>query len=504
MAERLGKYEITGEIGQSAFGKVFRARDTSVGRDVALKLVGPGLPSNAAQIALLQHPNIATVYDIGHDQKRAYFVTELVEGKSLQALLDSGVQLSVRRRVRILSQIARALHHAHKHGITHRDLRPGNVVLQPDGETKVFDFGIDSGTLFSKAPERVAGGTATALSDQFSVGVLGYQLFTGRHPFLASSEPALAYSITNDPFAPLENVRPPLPPQLCAAIGRTLAKTPQDRYPDLGAFDEDLRAVLSQISHNAEGTGYILQEPPPQLPIPPVAPAPEQQTNRNLTYLLTALLLCAAGLAAYIFWPKPSPPIAASAPTAAAPTATGATAAAAPLAAPQKPARLELSAARAAFLRLTADGSKVFGGTLEPGETLKADGEEVVLYAATPDALNVRFNGAAYPLPAAPTNEVRFTAGGAFPVRAVLPAATILWRGNLLPGVFLEIAGNTPTNGAIISGGPLPQVPHTIDVAPTSLKVFEAPSAANQWNRLSIRNDGQKPVTEIRITWKLN
>jgi serine/threonine protein kinase len=509
MIEKLGKYEITGEIGDGGFGKVYRARDSSVGRDVAIKVIRHSLPASlvarfradAAALAKLRHQNIVTIYDFGEDGGYPYIVTELIEGKDLGTLIREGVQLSVRRRVRILMQIARALHHAHKQNLIHRCVKPANVILRADGEVKILDFGIAQtrdesaghsgagypiGALKHMAPEQLAGGAASPLTDQFGVGVLAYQLLTGRHPFLTSSEPALMYSIVNEPFAPLENVRPPLPAKLCQAVGRLLAKNPADRYPDLSVFEADLREAFAELlgSLNPDApTAERTMPLPPPAPDPEPAPATAPVTSRSLALAIAALAICAAGLAAWIFWPKAEAPAgqtqvaamsALPAPTVTQPrdTLTNSDVVAMVQAnLPEKDVIANIRSAKSAF-DLSATGIIALNDAKVPPAIIAAMRKD-------------------------DTNAVASEP----PVRSSR-SSTMIWNGTLPAGVFLEITGATPTMGAIASGLPFPSTAHKVKVEPKGITIFEPPSARNGWQRLAVRNDRSKPVTQIRITWE--
>jgi serine/threonine protein kinase len=269
----LGHYRIESELGAGGMGVVYRARDTKLERTVAIKLVGERLSEEptardrllreARTASALNHPHICTVHEVGEADGQVYIVMEHVEGRPLSSLLAEPRPMDTVVRYGI--QIADALAHAHDHGIVHRDLKTGNVIVTPEGRIKVLDFGLakrlpaedpseqetrsdDSltqagqvvGTLHYLAPESLRGKPADARTDIWALGVLLYELACGSLPFQGSTRFEVTHAILGEAPAPLP---PSVPPALAAVIQRCLAKEPGERYQRAG----EVRAVLEAL-----------------------------------------------------------------------------------------------------------------------------------------------------------------------------------------------------------------------------------------------------------------
>ena len=270
---KAGRYEITGEIGRGAMGVVYRAIDPFIGRTVAVKTLqiseqGSGLTkeellnrfqTEARAAGLLTHPNIVVVYDAGEEEGLFFITMELVEGKSLQALLDAGQLFPLPRVFRIMEQACSALQFAHDRNIVHRDIKPANLMLTPDDTVKVTDFGtakiLQFGTVNQTAhvmgtpsymsPEQVKGKVVDGRSDIFSLGVLLYEMVTGEKPFPGQNITTVIYKIVNEePVAPRQ-LDPSIHPGLNAIILKALAKEPSQRYQQCRDLIEDLRNYRS-------------------------------------------------------------------------------------------------------------------------------------------------------------------------------------------------------------------------------------------------------------------
>ncbi len=266
-----GRYEITAPIATGGMGEVWRARDRVLDRVVAAKVLRSeftGDPSFVARFrnearhtAALSHPNIASVYDYGETQDErgaqlAFLVMELVEGKPLVTILHEEGKLPVDWTLHVLGQAADGLSAAHHAGVVHRDIKPGNLIVRPDGVVKLTDFGIARardatpltrtgmvvGTAQYLSPEQAQGFEVTAASDVYSLGVVGYECLTGGRPFDGTSQVAVALAHINRPPPPLPAH---VPPAVRLLIERALAKDPADRFSDGAAFAAAVRSVAS-------------------------------------------------------------------------------------------------------------------------------------------------------------------------------------------------------------------------------------------------------------------
>jgi TonB family protein len=259
-----GRYKIVEEIGRGAMGVVYRAVDPAIGRTVAVKAINQsyletlGVQADEyyrrfqreAEVAgRLSHPNIVTIYDLGPD----YLVMEFVEGQSLDATIRGGVRLPLSRMLEIVGQIAEALDYAHSQGVVHRDVKPANIMIQPNSVVKVMDFGlarIESSTLTAAgeilgsasymAPEMILGRPADPRSDIFGLGVVAYELMTGDRPFAGGSVSAIIHKIVKENPGSAHALNLAVPPEYDHIFARVLAKDPGARHPTAGDFVDDL------------------------------------------------------------------------------------------------------------------------------------------------------------------------------------------------------------------------------------------------------------------------
>ena len=281
---RAGRYEILGELGRGAMGVVYKATDPVIGRPVAVKTIrlseeGTGLSrpellarfqTEARAAGLLTHPNIVVVYDAGEENGLYYITMELVEGKSLQALLDSGHHFPTSRVLRIMEQTCSALQFAHERSIVHRDIKPANLMLTADDTVKVTDFGTAKilqfgtvqqtthvmGTPSYMSPEQVKGRPVDGRSDIFSLGVMLYEMLTGEKPFPGQSITTVIYKIVNEDPVPPRHLNPSIHPGLNSIALRALAKEPEVRYQTCREMIEDLRnyRALGGTEQNPDAT----------------------------------------------------------------------------------------------------------------------------------------------------------------------------------------------------------------------------------------------------------
>ncbi len=264
----LGRYRLHKQIGQGAMGAVWAAEDPVLSRLVALKTVNVDLsPEERARFedtflyearaaAKLNHPSIVTVYDAGKVKEGPYIAMELLEGEDLKTMMARGVPMSPGRASDIISRVADALEYAHSVGIVHRDIKPANIYLVGRKTPKVLDFGIaqfarshtsimaDQKLLGSPgymAPELIEGGRADNRSDIFSLGVVFYELLTGKAPFFGDQLQDLLNAICKASPVPPHQVNPDVPLEVSMIVGKALAKKPEDRYQRAGDFAADLR-----------------------------------------------------------------------------------------------------------------------------------------------------------------------------------------------------------------------------------------------------------------------
>jgi eukaryotic-like serine/threonine-protein kinase len=270
--ERLGKYRITGVLGEGAMGVVYRGFDPDIRRLVALKTIRRqlGEGGNAAESAArfrneaqaagrLQHPGIVGVYDFGDDGRIAYIAMEFVEGRTLAHYIANRQKFGDADIACLVGQVLDALQHAHEHGVWHRDVKPSNVMITPQGRAKIADFGIARtensgltmansvlGTPMYMAPEQFTGRGIDHRIDLYAVGVLLYQLVAGRPPFVGSPE-VLAYKVVNDmPAAPSSVEGEGRSARFDAIVAQALAKDPAQRFPGALAFRQALAEALGQ------------------------------------------------------------------------------------------------------------------------------------------------------------------------------------------------------------------------------------------------------------------
>ncbi len=280
--EKLGRYQLMEIVGEGAMARVYKAHDPEISRTLAVKLLKPHLASDdnyrarflreAKGAGVLSHPNIVTIYDAGIDDGHPYIAEEFVEGMTLADAMRSGRQFSTREIVEIGIQLARALDYAHRKGIVHRDVKPGNVMLVANTTTvKVADFGIcriDAagetdltqhtqlgdvlGTPNYMSPEQVMGQKVDSRSDLFSAGVVLYKLLTGVLPFEGDSIITVAVKIAQSEPPTIEKLRPDVPVSLRRVVDRALRKQPEKRYQSGEDMAQALIGVAREMKEQAD------------------------------------------------------------------------------------------------------------------------------------------------------------------------------------------------------------------------------------------------------------
>ncbi|MEO8359448.1 MAG: protein kinase [Vicinamibacteria bacterium] len=259
-----GKYEALSHLGSGAMGVVWRAQDPVLGRTVAIKTISASLGSDnenkerflreARAAAQLNHPNIITVFDFGQADSELYMAMELLEGKDLKELITAGT-LTFEQKLDIMEQVADGLAYAHGREVIHRDLKPGNIHVQPNGQVKILDFGLARlgssdltktgvvmGTPNYMSPEQVMGERVDARSDVFSAGAVFYELLTNRKPFDAESVHATLYQVVHREAPPPRQWDPRLPDEIVTIIETAMSKQVDGRYRNAGALRDAIRA----------------------------------------------------------------------------------------------------------------------------------------------------------------------------------------------------------------------------------------------------------------------
>jgi eukaryotic-like serine/threonine-protein kinase len=283
-----GRYRVGRRLGEGGMATVYLGHDLLLGRDVAIKSPRPQFSADpgfrarfereARAAAALSHPNIIDVYDVGEDDGTPFIVMELVRGQSLKAIITADAPFHPDDVAELLEQVGGALDYAHARGYVHRDIKPGNILIDEHGRARLVDFGIAKGladgdlteagsslgTVGYLSPEQAAGLMATPASDVYSVGVVAFEMLTGELPFAAETPVGVAMRHVNDPAPRPSHVVPGLPPQVDPIILRALAKDPTRRWGSAGAFAHALRDWRNAgPPPSAARTPQVVAAPPP-------------------------------------------------------------------------------------------------------------------------------------------------------------------------------------------------------------------------------------------------
>ncbi len=309
------RYELEKLVGTGGMSNVYCAHDRLLERKVALKVLHPQYTEDeeyvarfrheARAVAQLSHPHIVTVIDRGEDDGQQFIVFEYVDGENLKQLVERTGPLPARRAVELALEVADALAFAHEHGLVHRDVKPQNVLLTPDGAAKVTDFGIarsldvergvtQTGTVLGTSnylsPEQASGRPTTPSTDVYSLGVVLYELLTGEVPFAGENFVAVAMKHINESPPDVLQKRPDVPLRLAAAVDRALAKDPSERFASMDQFAGELRQCLAELGDaSTERTfiapGAVLRESRPH----------RAQASRRRWPLYVPLIMLLAG-----------------------------------------------------------------------------------------------------------------------------------------------------------------------------------------------------------------
>jgi len=300
IGQNIGKYKVLDRVGRGGMGTVFRALDDTLNREVAIKILNAELNdpevarrfrAEAVTVARLNHPGIATIFELFQHDGQWMMVMEFVRGETLEHMVERLGPLSPQRAADLLMQGLAALSHAHRMGVVHRDLKPANLMITESGAVKIMDFGIARvagsehltsagflmGTPAYMAPEQVTGGEIDARTDLYSMGVVFYYLVTARLPFKGDNPIAMATSRVSDRPIPVAQVREGLPAWIEPLLDRVLSKSPDDRFPSADQFREALRRGLAglpmeTLSGLSIPPELVATTPPGTFPLPGTIP----------------------------------------------------------------------------------------------------------------------------------------------------------------------------------------------------------------------------------------
>ncbi|GAP62051.1 serine/threonine protein kinase [Ardenticatena maritima] len=305
------RYRIVELIGEGGMAQVYRGDDLRLGREVAIKILRPQYANErtfverfvqeARAMAGFSHPNIVNVFDVGRTGASPYIVMEYVDGIDLRRKLQQEGRLSIGEALEIARQVAEGVGAAHRKGIVHRDIKPGNILIASDGRVKVADFGIARamadaqhltepgvvwGTTAYLSPEQIRGETATPASDVYAIGVLLYEMLTGQTPFQGEDRVAVALKHLNEPPPPLHELNPRVPPGLERLVLRMLSKDPAQRPADANEVARLLRAYQNMGNEATAVTPRIQTPttPPRQAAAARSAPPPKAAPTSTPDY----------------------------------------------------------------------------------------------------------------------------------------------------------------------------------------------------------------------------
>lgn len=325
-----GRYQVTSQLGTGGMANVYRARDLNLQREVAIKVLRDDFTNDPAfrvrflqearAAANLSHPNIVTIYDFGHDAHRYYIVMEYVEGTELKSLLRRRGSLPVEEAVNLMIQICAGVGYAHRAGLVHCDLKPQNILVSPDNRAKITDFGIARalasigadetsevvwGSPQYFAPEQAAGGAPSPASDVYALGVMLFEMLTGRLPFEAADAVLLAELHQVAPPPPPRSLNPAIPEALEQIVLKVLSKEPSARYRTADQLGRVLM-TFGTISPEPDGAAPAIPETRslynPNGLTTPMEPTPPDQVDWLAVFLGLLTFIAVGGLVPLWLW----------------------------------------------------------------------------------------------------------------------------------------------------------------------------------------------------------
>jgi eukaryotic-like serine/threonine-protein kinase len=328
----MGRYRVERELGRGGMAKVYRGQDTVLGRTVAIKILAPQFADDqdfvhrfrreAQAAARISNQHLVSVFDTGSDDGVHFIVMEYVEGRTLADLIAGGGRIVPDRAIEIAIDVCRALEAAHAQGVIHRDIKPGNIMLDEKGQVKVTDFGIARvtstadtiaqtaavlGTASYLSPEQAQGQPVDGRSDLYSLGCVLYEMVTGRAPFLGDSPVAVASKHVLEQPTPPSRLNADVSPDLDAVILRALAKNPANRYQTAEEFREDLERVRRGLPVNATpllpaGTTQVIDRPASRTAVLPPTERHEPEPERSNWWVPVLVTLLILGLLALVLF----------------------------------------------------------------------------------------------------------------------------------------------------------------------------------------------------------
>ena len=296
-----GRYRLVSQHGSGGMSVIYKATDIALGRTVAIKILRPSLTNDnsflvrfrqeARNVANLAHPNIVTVHDVGQDGNTYYMVMEFIDGPDLKKVIKSSGPLSVERTLHIVIQMCQGIGYAHRAGLVHADVKPQNILMAESDRVKVTDFGIAQALALTKpqerqkivwgsphyfAPEQAQGEYPTPASDVYSIGIVMFEMLTGRLPFQGGDQQELALAHIRDAPPRITELNAQVPPSLDHIVQKVLAKDPQARFSKAEQLGRILEAYRDKGHEATSGLPPVQVPPPPRPSVSNSQPMPSQ------------------------------------------------------------------------------------------------------------------------------------------------------------------------------------------------------------------------------------